>query len=122
MSTTTTSSNTTKKEILETTPRVYYEHYMMETPNYDLYPGLSRRLGNGYIHKPIRPTRPKKQQQTNFISITNTSKRIYYNINNDPLWQPHIQQQEEQVQQQGEQENLPAWDLYPAILRSVSCV
>jgi hypothetical protein len=107
---------------LETTPRVYYEHYTLATPNYDLYPSLSRRLGNGYIHKPIRPIRPKKQLQTNFISINNSANSINrrtYNNNDDPLWQPHLQHHQQQVVQQEEQEN-PGWDLYPAILRNVS--
>jgi hypothetical protein len=93
---------------LGTTPRVYYEHYMLATHNYDLYPSLSRRLGNGYIHKPIRPTGPKKQQQINFISInnsTNSINRRTYNNNDDPLWRTHFQHHQQQIVQQQEQEN-----------------
>ncbi|KAG2203696.1 hypothetical protein INT46_001726 [Mucor plumbeus] len=105
------STNTPETTIqLETTPRVYYEHYMTAQPSYDLYPSLSRRLGNGYVPRPIR--RPKKQQQqTNFISIHGTTSRRSYNVDQDPLWQPTIPQ----IQQE-----TPSWDLYPAILRNAS--
>ncbi|CAO3655508.1 unnamed protein product [Mucor fragilis] len=105
MSTNPSSQQTTTQ--LETTPRVYYEHYMTAQPNYDLYPSLSRRLGNGYVHRPIR--RPQKQQQTNFISIHGTASRSSYDVDQDPLWQPIPQRQQE----------TPSWDLYPAILRNV---
>lgn len=101
-----TNNNAT---VLETTPRVYYEHYMTATPSYDLYPGLSRRLGNGYIHRPTRPKRPQKRQQTNFISMNPVSKRATHN--DDPLWQP---------QPQPLQQETPSWDLYPSVLRNVS--
>lgn len=96
-------SNTTEVHF-ETTPRVYYEHYM--TPSYDLYPSLSRQVGNGYIH---RPTRPQKQQQTNFMSMNVVSRRT--NRMDDPLWQP---------QPQPLQQEAPSWDLYPSVLRHVS--
>jgi hypothetical protein len=92
---------------LETTPRVYYEHYMTATPSYDLYPGLSRRLGNGYVHRPVITRPNKKQQQTNFIFTHTPSSVRRYNQDEDPLFQP--------VQQE-----TPSWDLYPAILRNVS--
>ncbi|KAG2214358.1 uncharacterized protein EV154DRAFT_2752 [Mucor mucedo] len=95
-------SNTTEVHF-ETTPRVYYEHYM--TPSYDLYPSLSRQVGNGYIH---RPTRPQKQQQTNFMSMNVVSRRT--NRMDDPLWQP---------QPQPLQQETPSWDLYPSVLRHV---
>ncbi|KAI9358186.1 hypothetical protein BD770DRAFT_388044 [Pilaira anomala] len=95
---------------LETTPRVYYEHYMTAAPSYDLYPSLSRRLGNGYIHRPTRPV--KKQQQTNFISMNIVSRRIH-NTNDDPLWQPQPQPPQQQ------QQETPSWDLYPSVLRNV---
>lgn len=88
----------------ETTPRVYYENYM--TPSYDLYPSLSRQVGNGYIY---RPTRPQKQPQTNFMSMNVVSRRT--NNNDDPLWQP---------QPQPLQQETPSWDLYPSVLRHVS--
>ncbi|GAA5795074.1 hypothetical protein HPULCUR_000425 [Helicostylum pulchrum] len=94
---------------LETTPRVYYEHYMTATPSYDLYPSLSRRLGNGYIHRPTRPV--QKQQQTNFISMNIVARRTH-NTTDDPLWQP-------QPQPQLQQQETPSWDLYPSVLRNV---
>ncbi|KAI9484089.1 MAG: hypothetical protein EXX96DRAFT_477892 [Benjaminiella poitrasii] len=101
-------NTSTKKAVkLETTPRVYYEHYMTAPPSYDLYPSLSRRLNNGYIYQPIQ--KPKKQQQTNFI-VLNTSRSTSSLVNNDPLWQATFQQQEQD----------PSWDLYPSILRNVS--
>lgn len=104
------SSNKTNIQ-LETTPRVYYEHY---TPSYDLYPSLCRRLGNGYVHRPSNPTkRSKKQQQTNFICMNSTSSRRLYDETQDPLWRPIPQPQQENV-------NTPSWDLYPSILRNVS--
>ncbi|KAI8087516.1 hypothetical protein BDF21DRAFT_414571 [Thamnidium elegans] len=94
---------------LETTPRVYYEHYMTATPSYDLYPSLSRRLGNGYIH---RPTRPVQKQQTNFISMNIVARRTH-NTTDDPLWQP-------QPQPLQPLQETPSWDLYPSVLRNVS--
>ncbi|CAO3650399.1 unnamed protein product [Cunninghamella blakesleeana] len=79
---------------LETTPRTYYEKYVRVTPNYDLYPSLSRRLGNGYVYQPKPPTR-RHTKRTNFISMN-----IYSN---------HVQPQD----------NNSSWDLYPSILRNV---
>jgi hypothetical protein len=96
---------------LETTPRVYYEHYMSVTPSYDLYPSLCRRLGNGYVHRPPRPARSIKQQ-TNFICMNSTSSRHLYDETQDPLWRPIPPAQQENA--------TPPWDLYPAILRNVS--
>lgn len=95
---------------LETTPRVYYEHYMTATPSYDLYPGLSRRLGNGYVHRPVITRPKKKQQQTNFIFMHTSSSVRRYNQDEDPLFQPQQQQE------------TPSWDLYPSILRNVSFI
>lgn len=106
--------STNNNTVLETTPRVYYEHYMTATPSYDLYPGLSRRLGNGYIHRPTRPTRPQKRQQTNFISMNAVPKRTTPNNNDDPLWQP------QPTPQPLQQQETPSWDLYPSVLRNVS--
>ncbi|KAI7903518.1 uncharacterized protein BX663DRAFT_506730 [Cokeromyces recurvatus] len=103
MSTTTNTSSTTKKATqLEITPRVYYEYYMTTKPSYDLYPSLSRRLNNGYVHQPIKS--PKKQ--TDFIVLKASS--VHREIMNDPLWQATQQEQN------------PSWDLYPAILRNVT--
>ncbi|KAI8971046.1 hypothetical protein BDB01DRAFT_854984 [Pilobolus umbonatus] len=96
--------NTNNKH-LEITPRMYYEHYMPAPPNYDLYPSLSRRLNNGYIHTPSRATQPK---QINFISIHSSRQSPSFN-NNDHYWQP----------QPHPQETAPSWDLYPAIFRRV---
>ncbi|KAI8085830.1 uncharacterized protein B0P05DRAFT_24397 [Gilbertella persicaria] len=102
----------TKAIHLETTPRAYYEYYMTAAPSYDLYPGLSRRLVNGHVHRPTRPKRQPKRQ-AHFLNINNTMHlRRNYNEQEDPLWQP-------QQQQQGDM--TPPWDLYPAILRRV-CV
>ncbi|KAI9300127.1 hypothetical protein BJ944DRAFT_273469 [Cunninghamella echinulata] len=81
---------------LETTPRTYYEKYVMVTPSYDLYPSLNRRLSNGYVHQPTPPVR-RQTKKTNFISMniySSSSHRV----------QP--------------QDN-PSWDLYPSILRNV---
>lgn len=116
------NNNTTQSNaVLETTTRVYYEHYMTATPSFDLYPGLSRRLGNGYVHRPSRPSRPLKKQQTNFFSVhMNTTLRrsnptasatTATNRMDDPFWQPQPQPLPQEA---------PSWDLYPSVLRNVS--
>ena len=99
-------SNNNKTVHLETTPRVYYENYMKTMPSYDLYPALSRRLGNGYVHQPVRPKNLSKKQN-HFLCINTTNSR---RIQHDPLQLPHREQQ---------QDATPPWDLYPAMLRSV---
>ncbi|OBZ83636.1 hypothetical protein A0J61_08314 [Choanephora cucurbitarum] len=88
-------SNNNKPVHLETTPRVYYENYTKTMPSYDLYPALSRRLGNGYVHQPVRPKTLSKKQN-HFLC---TSPR-------------RIQHREQQ------QNTQPPWDLYPAMMRS----
>lgn len=87
---------------LETTPRVYYQSYITSDPCYDLYPSLSRRLGNGYIQLQ-RPTHSSDDIDFTTIHIP-YAKRLA--LTEDPFWQT----QEEEGQ----------WDLYPSILRSVS--
>ncbi|KAI8643078.1 hypothetical protein BD408DRAFT_415549, partial [Parasitella parasitica] len=62
------SANTSSQKTvqLETTPRVYYAHYTTHT-QYDLYPGLARRLTNGNV--PQRIKEQKKREQTNFLQM-----------------------------------------------------
>ncbi|KAI8373780.1 hypothetical protein BD560DRAFT_394367 [Blakeslea trispora] len=81
---------------LETTPRLYHENYMKTMPNYDLYPALSRRLGNGYVHQPVR-LKSSSKKQNHFLCMNTHSRRI---------------------QHHREQETTPSWDLYPAMLRN----
>ncbi|KAI8344001.1 hypothetical protein BC941DRAFT_407507 [Chlamydoabsidia padenii] len=90
---------------LETTPRTYYRDYVTATPNYDLYPGLSRRLGNGYVHRPSPPVR-RQPKDTNFINM-NLHRSALETVS------------DQQFISHG-QDNHPSWDLYPSILRNVS--
>ncbi|CEP17445.1 hypothetical protein [Parasitella parasitica] len=102
MSTSTSSQKTVQ---LETTPRVYYAHYTAQ-PQYDLYPGLSRRVMNGFVPQRVEQ---KKRQQTDFLQMNITTSRRSYNPNDDPFWRP--------VQRQREDAN---WDLYPRLRRNAS--
>ncbi|ORX42178.1 hypothetical protein DM01DRAFT_1411862 [Hesseltinella vesiculosa] len=78
---------------LETNPRTYYQYYKTAPPSYDLYPSLSRRLGNGYEHQPSPPVR-RHPRTANIFTMN--------------VCPPNPSSHE-----------LPAWDLYPSILRSV---
>ncbi|KAI8390950.1 uncharacterized protein BYT42DRAFT_554989 [Radiomyces spectabilis] len=104
---------------LETTPRAYYTHYMSAVPSYDLYPALSRRLGNGYVHRPIRPVRTKDRQM-NFAAMNIAgSRRERHFALAEINWQQLTQQHQRQMIQQEAQDVTPPWDLYPSVLRNV---
>ncbi|CAO3588055.1 unnamed protein product [Absidia cylindrospora] len=106
---------------LETTPRTYYKDYVTATPNYDLYPGLSRRLGNGYVHQPSPPVR-RQPKETNFISM-NLHHPLSSNRRTNPTTMADSNSMSVSHQQlisaSHVQANHPSWDLYPSILRSV---
>ncbi|KAI8891374.1 hypothetical protein K501DRAFT_235417 [Backusella circina FSU 941] len=98
---------------LETTPRVYYEHYISATPDYDLYPSLSRY--HSQIPAQSRPTRPNSRPKTDFIAmhfVPCRQQQRWQGEDNDPFWEP---EQEAPTISRA----TPAWDLYPAILRQV---
>ncbi|KAL0091344.1 hypothetical protein J3Q64DRAFT_1709448 [Phycomyces blakesleeanus] len=97
----------------ETTPHAYYEHYSIAAPNYDLYPSLSRRLGNGHTHQPTKP--PRREAQMDFAAMNvMTNETFGYEQNRQP--HPYVPpfQPAPVVEQQFD------WDLYPLIRRNVS--
>ncbi|PHZ10219.1 uncharacterized protein RHIMIDRAFT_293614 [Rhizopus microsporus ATCC 52813] len=95
--------STFKNIQLETTPRVYYQHYITQDICYDLYPSLSRQLSNGY-HIRTDPTTNTKNIDFTLMNIP-FARRIAFTY--DPFWDLPTERQDDQ------------WDLYPAILRNV---
>ncbi|KAG0168281.1 hypothetical protein DFQ29_010211 [Apophysomyces sp. BC1021] len=94
---------------METTLQSYYRDYMAVMPSYDLYPGLSRRLGNGYVPRQPPVTR-HDDRQINFLSIAPRQEDEF-------LW--HIDIPQPQPQPHRNENTTPSWDLYPSILRNV---
>jgi hypothetical protein len=105
--------NNTATIQLETTPRVYYEHYIAATPDYDLYPSLGRYQSQTPTQ--CRPKRPNSRPKVDFLAMdfVPCRQQRWQGEDNDPFWEP---EQEASTASRG----TPAWDLYPAILRRVS--
>lgn len=106
---------------LETTPRTYYKDYVTATPNYDLYPGLSRRLGNGYVHRPSPPVR-RQPKDTNFITMNLHPASNTRSISIPTSETSHSMTVSDQQLISHAQDSHPSWDLYPSILRNVSII
>ncbi|SAM05091.1 hypothetical protein [Absidia glauca] len=106
---------------LETTPKAYYKDYVTATPNYDLYPGLSRRLGNGYVHRPSPPVR-RQPKDTNFITMNlhpaSNSRSISVPMATASETAHSMTVSDQQLISHA-QDSHPSWDLYPSILRNV---
>lgn len=101
----------------EITPRTYYEHYSEAAPSYDLYPALSRRLGNGYVHRPSLK-RHDRLKQLDFAAMNlRTFHRPHPMLDHFaqlPEEAPNPNEHRDQV------DSVPPWDLYPLLLRNVS--
>lgn len=124
-----TSNHNRNFVYFETTPRAYYDHCTTATPNYDLYPSLSRRMGNGYVHRPSKPPMTHAQdRQVNFASmniIHRGERRTWYSPH--PLLDlfsrlPASEHEDDRttVLGQNDDTHLPPWDLYPLLLRNVN--
>ncbi|CAO3592529.1 unnamed protein product [Absidia cylindrospora] len=107
---------------LETTPKTYYKNYVADTPNYDLYPALSRRLGNGYVHQPSRPVH-RQPKDINFFSLSHLQPTTIIARSNSTTMENSnamtVSDQQLISASSHVKDNHPSWDLYPSVLRNV---
>ncbi|ORZ00852.1 hypothetical protein BCR43DRAFT_485911 [Syncephalastrum racemosum] len=107
----------------ETTPRVYQQHYTNHQPSYDLYPGMSRRLGNGYVPRPSPPPAPPAKRQVNFakMNMVHHKPRNSDNGGDASMWyNPHpVLDLFPRLPEEEDEDETPVWDLYPLVLRNV---
>ncbi|ORZ20402.1 hypothetical protein BCR42DRAFT_408689 [Absidia repens] len=107
---------------LETTPKTYYKNYVTESPNYDLYPALSRRLGNGYVHQPSPPVR-RQPKNTNFFSMGHLQPTTTIDRSNSTTMENSsivtVSNQQFISTPSHVKDNQSSWDLYPSVLRNV---
>ena len=114
----------------ETTPREYYDHCRTATPNYDLYPSLSRRLVNGYHSRPppARKCSRRRDRQINFATMNMiqreraTSNTWYHPHPMFDLFARLPPDNEQEQQHNDDDQSIPQWDLYPLVFRNVSLI
>jgi hypothetical protein len=111
-----------RRRNIEISHNTYHRYFMQPQPNYDLYPSLSRRMSNGYEHRPQPIAR--RSDPFNFATAVAKSSR-FSGVNTTP--QP-VEQADAAVAAD-HQAPLPLsrnttarqdWDCYPMVLRNVS--
>ncbi|CAO3689372.1 unnamed protein product [Umbelopsis ramanniana] len=106
-----------RRRNIEITRTIYHKHFMQSQPNYDFYPSLSRRMSNGYEHRPTPIVRPT----TDSFNFAMAAAPRFSGVNATP--QPVDAAADEQAPLPFSRAlNAPPrqdWDCYPMVLRNV---
>ncbi|KAG2174605.1 hypothetical protein INT44_006869 [Umbelopsis vinacea] len=106
-----------RRRNIEITRTIYHKHFMQSQPNYDFYPSLSRRMSNGYEHRPTPIARPA----TDSFNFAMAASPQYSGVNATP--QPVDAAVDEQAtlpfSRSANESPHQDWDCYPMVLRNV---